>query len=276
VAIITISRGTFSGGQRLAECVAEKLGCRCISREVLVETARLYGIPEEKLSGAISDTPAVMEHLHSERKRYLACIRAALIRAAKDYNLVYHGHAGHFLLKGVPRVLRVRVIANMAFRIRALTENNNLIREEAIQVIKRLDENRLKWTKFLYHMDWRDPSLYDVVINLDHVSLSGACEIVYNTARIEQYQPTPEARKLMDDLVLSSHLEAMIANTRGISGGEDIEIEADGGLVTIRGTVGSLVDADRVRMLVRKTPGVNQVNSRMQVRLSGFSLAAID
>jgi FixJ family two-component response regulator len=33
--IITISRGTFSGGKELAECLARSLGYACISREVL-------------------------------------------------------------------------------------------------------------------------------------------------------------------------------------------------------------------------------------------------
>ena len=35
MAIITVSRGTFSGGQSLAECVAEKLGYRCLPRFAL-------------------------------------------------------------------------------------------------------------------------------------------------------------------------------------------------------------------------------------------------
>ena len=47
MAIITISRGTFSGGQSLAEYVAGKLGYRCLAREVLIEAARQYGVDEE-------------------------------------------------------------------------------------------------------------------------------------------------------------------------------------------------------------------------------------
>ena len=43
MSIITISRGTFSGGRDLAECLAQKLGYPCISREVIVEAAERYG-----------------------------------------------------------------------------------------------------------------------------------------------------------------------------------------------------------------------------------------
>ncbi len=80
MAIITISRGTFSGGQSLAECIAEKLGYRCISREVLVEAAKQYGVPLEKLSKALEDAPGFLERLTTERAHYLACIRVALCK----------------------------------------------------------------------------------------------------------------------------------------------------------------------------------------------------
>ncbi|MGB9736313.1 MAG: cytidylate kinase family protein, partial [bacterium] len=50
MAIITISRGTFSGGQMLAECLAKKLGYKSISREILIEAAEKYGISENNLT----------------------------------------------------------------------------------------------------------------------------------------------------------------------------------------------------------------------------------
>lgn len=274
MAIITISRGTFSGGQSLAECVAQKLGYRCTSREVLVEAAREYGVPEERLSKALTEKPGVLERLTSERHRYLASIRAALIREVRDEKAVYHGHAGHLLLRDVPHVLRVRVIANMEFRIKAAMDRQNLSREEAIQYIKKVDQERVRWTRFLYHVDWHNPGLFDVVINLDQISLSEACDMVCDVANTEQFKATPQLQKTMDDLVLSSHLEAIVANNRRISG--EVEIEADGGVVTLRGTVESLVDEDRVKIMVRKVPGVEEINSKMRMRLAGVTTARID
>jgi cytidylate kinase len=276
MAIITISRGTFSGGQGLAERVAEKLGCRCISREILVATSVKYGIPEEKLTEAVNGVPGVLEHLHSARKRYLACVRAVLVNEATDENLVYHGHAGHFLLKNVPHVLRIRVIANMEFRIKSAMERNNLNEDQAVAYIKRVDEERARWTRFLYHVDWRDPSLYDVVINIDCVNLDTACNILINTADLQQYRPTGQSRKIIEDLALSSHLEAIIVNTGNISGGEDVEVQADQGIVTIRGTVETTVDADRVRMIVMNTPGVEGIHSEMRVRLAGVTAESLN
>lgn len=49
MAIITISRGSYSKGKEVAEKVAEKLGYTCISRDLLVEASRQFDIPEMRL-----------------------------------------------------------------------------------------------------------------------------------------------------------------------------------------------------------------------------------
>jgi cytidylate kinase len=275
MAIITISRGTFSGGLGLAQCVSEKLGYRCLARVELVEAARRYRVSEEKLSRAISEAPHLWERLTAERARFLACTRATLIREVKDNNVVYHGIAGHFLLKGVPCVLRVRVVANMEFRIAGAMERGALTREDAIQVIRTMDEKRARWAKFLYHVDWSDPSLYDVVINLDQISLTSACDIICTSANLEEYKATPESRKVMNDLVLGSHVRAIIAARKNISD-HGVEVEADDGVVTISGTVDSLVDADRIRVAVRKVPGIKEIKSQVRVRIPAVTTARID
>lgn len=264
MAVITMSRGTFSGGERLARCVAEKLGHRCVSRAVVHEAGLQYGVSEEQLSKAMSQPPGLFERLGPERARYLACIRAILVREAHDDNLVYHVLAGHFLLDKVPNILRVRVIADMEFRIKLAMERNKLGREDAIRYIKRLDEEREKWTRFIYHFDWGDPLLYDLVINLDRISLDSACEMVCHTARLAEFTRTAESQKIVNDMVLSTEIMAILATTRGLAS-TGVEVEADNGVVTLSGAVASLQDADGIRQIVRKVPGVYRVDSKMKV-----------
>jgi len=55
--IVTISRGAKSGGAALAAALAERLGCRCLSREILTESARKYNIEEELLHAQMSRPP---------------------------------------------------------------------------------------------------------------------------------------------------------------------------------------------------------------------------
>jgi cytidylate kinase len=71
MSIIAISRGKYSGGEALAARVAERLGYRCISREVILEAARGSGISEEKLSAAMEKPPSFWERVAGQRAAHL-------------------------------------------------------------------------------------------------------------------------------------------------------------------------------------------------------------
>ena len=79
MAIITISRGTYSMGKSVAEKVAEKLQFDIISRDLLFATSDKFKIPKDKLEKAIHDAPGIFEHYRHTKEIYLAYIRATLI-----------------------------------------------------------------------------------------------------------------------------------------------------------------------------------------------------
>jgi cytidylate kinase len=265
MAIITISRGTFSGGRDLAECVAEKLGYRCLARVETYAAAKKYGVSDDELTKAISETPGFVDRISSERARFITFLQAALISEVKTDNVVYHGLAGHFLLQKVPNVLRVRVIADMEFRIKGAMDRTKLNRKEALEYLRKADEKRVKWTRFLYHVDWHDPSLYDIIINLEHISLGSACDILCHAITTDEFITTPGWRKVMDDLALSAEVKAAVAMNRDVSE-TGLEVTADGGAITLTGTIGSLQEADRIREIAKSVPGVRALNSKMQVK----------
>ncbi|MEE8373348.1 MAG: cytidylate kinase-like family protein [Dehalococcoidia bacterium] len=265
MAIITIARGAFSGGQKLAESVAERLGYRCVSPEVLTEAAKRFDVSEDKLYKSLIEKPGLLKRLTLERVHYAAFIRAALCQEVKDDNIVYHGHAGHLLLTGVAHVIKVRVMAGIELRIRAAMERHGFSREEAIALIDKVDDGRAKWTKFLYHVDWHDPSLYDMTVNLDHMGIPSACELVCATVNLQEFRTTPESQRTMDDLVLSTDVRGRIAAEASI-GDKEVEVKANGGVVVVVGTVNSIEEADKVKEIARNSPGTQGVESKLQVR----------
>ena len=54
MAIITITRGQHSGGEEVAQAIADKIGARCVSNEVLREAAQKYGVSEAKVPFILS------------------------------------------------------------------------------------------------------------------------------------------------------------------------------------------------------------------------------
>jgi cytidylate kinase len=265
MAIITVSRGTFSGGKALAERLAERLGYPCLSREEAVAyAAKEYGIAEEDLDAALGEPSALWEQLPGKRIAYLKCITSVIFQRAEQGNLVYHGHAGHLLLRGISHLLRVRVVADMEFRIRAAMERLNVSRDEAVAEIERLDGKRRKWSRFLYGIDWEDPNLYDVVLNLERLTIDGACETVLRMTDLDEFRASAGSQKALEDFSLGSKVWAALAKhdlTRKIA----VRVSAQGGRVTIEGSVGSQKVVDAIPGVVRQVEGVREIRNEVGV-----------
>ena len=210
MAVITISRGSFSHGQEIAEKTAKMLGYECVSREILVEAAQRFKISEKKLIRSLNDAPNILERMVHGRERYLEYIKAALLEYARKGNVIYHGHAGHLLLTEIPRVLKIRIIADKDDRINLLQKRENITKEAAAGIIENEDKNRIHWTRYLYKTDIHDPKLYDIVINIGNLTIEDACEIICLAAQSKTYRMTDESKRAVEDLAISSRLRAAL------------------------------------------------------------------
>ena len=170
--IITISRGSYSKGKDVAEKVAQQLGYECISRDVMLEASEEFNVPEIKLIRAIHDAPTILDRLTHKKDRYITYIKTALLEHFRKDNIVYHGLAGHFFVRGISHVLKVRIVADLEDRVRFEMEREGITRAEALHVLKKDDEERRRWSQYLYGIDTRDSSLYDLVIHIHKITLS--------------------------------------------------------------------------------------------------------
>ncbi|MCL5005479.1 MAG: cytidylate kinase-like family protein [Acidobacteria bacterium] len=272
MAIITISRGTMSGGMALAECLANHLGYPLLSREVLVKAAEKLGVSEDTLRGKVERSAGFWERMTSDRRIYLIALQSALVDAAVGGDLVYHGHAGHLLLADLPNVLRVRVIAPLAMRIREAMKRKGFDYEGTKEYIRIMDMERVRWTKFVYGLDWSDPKNYDLVINLGTISITNACSVIAATAKLPAYAATEDVKKKLRDFALACRVKVALAanaHLRTIS----FDVTADSGKVQIfaeTASVGVLIARPRskakdIEMIAKTVEGVSNV--RVDMRL---------
>src|SRR4030042_3904870 len=117
MSIITISRGSYSKGKEVAEKIAQKLGYECIARDTIIESSKEFNIPEIKLIRAIHDAPSILERFNCSKEKYLAYLHVNMLEHFPKDNVVYHGLAGHFFIKNISHVLKVRIIADMEDRV---------------------------------------------------------------------------------------------------------------------------------------------------------------
>jgi len=268
VSVIAISRGTFSGGEALATGVAERLAYRCVSREVLLEAAWGYGVPVDKVASAMEKRPPLWERLIGKRTAYFTFVRAALCDQALEGRLVYHGYLGHLVLPGVSHALRVRAIADMEYRIQAAMRHQGLDRKDAVAHIDRVDKERRQWTRSVYDVDWDDPALFDVVLNLSRMSVATACEMVVRLTEREEFQPTAASMKVLRDLVLGNRVAAMFARDERTRG-TDLKVTADDGIVSVTGTTQSPALLEAVAAVAREVDGVKDFRSAVRFLREG-------
>ncbi len=210
MAIITISRGSYSRGKEVAEKLAQALGYECISRDILLEASERFNIPEIRLIRAIHDAPSILQRFTYGKEQYVAYIRAALLRHVQKDNVVYHGLAGHFLLQGIPHVLKVRIIADLEDRVKEEMKRENISAEEARRVLLKDDEERRKWSLKVMGVDTWDPNIYDLLIHIKCITVDDAVDIIKCAVKGSCFKPTPEGQKLVDELSLAARIEAAL------------------------------------------------------------------
>jgi len=266
MAIITISRGSYSKGKEIAERLAEELGYECLSRDVLLQASEQFDVPEIKLVGALHDAPKVLERFTNGKKKYVTFIEQAFLEHVQKDNVVYHGLAGHFFLRGVAHTLKVRIIADLDDRVRLEMERENISDETARYRLKKDDYERRKWGLALYGIDTADATLYDLVVHIRKISVNDAVSLISHVARLPQFEKTAESQQALDNLVLAAQVRNTIFDAY-----PNVEVSAENGIVVVH-TEGALererAIADRIRSRVVGVPGVKEV--RVHVRPTSF------
>lgn len=264
MAIITLTRGTYSGARDLGQYLAQKLGYKLLSRETIIDKLVEYGWVDEKLDKVRQKQLGVLQRMNLEWIHYVACLRAVLSKEVQNEALVYHGNNGQAALRGFPHILSIKVTADMKYRIKAVRERNEyaIDQKEAIEIIHRIDERRERWSRFLFQTDGNDATAFDMIIDLSRKSVLDAYEIIHATISLPQFQPTPNSKKVIENLTRAAQLRARIAMEADIVD-DEIEVEVNEGVLNVKGVVHSQDDADKLREFLSHQPEVHEVVSHL-------------
>jgi cytidylate kinase len=230
--IICISRGSQSHGEEFAQKLAAKLGYECLSREHFLEEATKRRIPIGKLEMAIIKPHTFTEKLALELEHYKALATSILCEKALHGNVVYHGRTGHLLLPGIDHILKLRVVSELEHRIQSIMDKLQLSRDKAKRYIEQVDDDRRRWVKTFYNVEWDVFTLYDLVINLSHVNINNAASAICNMAQLPEFQATPASINALKDLYLASRARLLLASDRRTSD-LNIKIKASNAIIYI-------------------------------------------
>jgi len=260
--IICISRGTLIGGKLFAERLAENLGYPCLSREDLIEAAIGEGIHVGKIEAAMVKGRGFSERLALEREHYLAFTRAYLCDQALKGHLVYHGRTGHLLLPGVKNVLRVRVVADYEYRLKAAMQRLGLERKKARRYVDEVDEDRRQWARTMYGVSCDDVNQYDVVVSLQQLSVENASVGLTSIAQLPDFQLTPASTKTMEDLRVGAKARVLLARDERTYRAS-FKVAATDGVVTVTYLPQDAGMAATIPLVLESLEGYREIRTTM-------------
>lgn len=260
MAVITISRHFGSSGTVIAKTLKEELDFEYLDKLKLEELlVSEYGIPEENVERFDEKKPAFWDIFSSDKDRYLHFMKTAIYEFARKGNTIIIGRGGQILLKDVPGVLHVRVVAPSQVRIDRVKERYSYDDKLAERLIHHSDQDRTGFHKFFFHVNWEDSCLYDLIINTQTYSVEQAVSLIKKSLEMFELQKQEEATKQkLAELCLSQEIITQIAYQEKIPI-QFLEAHVDNGVVTLRGSTITSDDIERCEAVARQVPGVTDV-----------------
>ncbi|MCF8086049.1 MAG: cytidylate kinase-like family protein [Desulfohalobiaceae bacterium] len=246
MAIVTISRGSYTRGREVAEKLTERMNYELVSREVLIEASEHFNVSEIKLERALHNPLSVLDRFTNGKRRYFAYIENAILNHMIKNNMVYHGLTGHALIPKVNHLLRVRIRAEMEDRVARESERENISKDEARYLLSKDDEERRKWSINVTGHDPCDPSQYDIIFNASKTHVEDIVDIIASILQKDYMQNDSESQKMLEDLAKASEIKASLINQF-----PSVEVHVQGGTAIIR-VQGSLEQEEYLKRSVRE------------------------
>lgn len=265
MAVITVSRQLGSLGTEIAQRVSEVLHYEFVDKEKMERALAAYGLPEPEMEKFDEKKPPLWDSLQIQRRKFLHFIQAVIYDYAQRGNVILVGRGGQVLLKDLPGVLHLRVIAPFEVRLRRFLEQEGTDEKQAARILRRSDRDSAGFIHSFFDVNWDDPALYDLVINTQKVSPATAVQLILECVRSSEIQKAGKrAEEKLVDMALVQKVEAILLGILGVDI-RHINIQVEGGAVTLRGAVGSGMDKKNCQEAVSGLEGVKRVDNQLFV-----------
>ena len=271
MAILTIARKYGSGGREIGQAIAEQLKYDYIDRRRILDDMKAEGKQwEERAKYFDENCPNLWERYDWSFRGFVALNQSYFLDYALKDKVVIMGRGGNFLLKGIPFVLRVRVIAPIERRIEKVMEKEGVNTENARWLIEKADHEMVGAIYLIYGRDWDNPTEYEMVFNTGIQTHDEIITAIKNALLKKEKSNTGKARKVIQLRALAAKIKAVITiNPQYNLSVFDVDPKEEGmiekGLV-LRGIVHNQDDVKKIEEEAKKLAGDIPVEIELQYR----------
>lgn len=193
--VVTIARRYGSGGKTIGLMLAERMGVKAYSREILrlasedsginealfgrvderLKTTNLFGIMRREYKGEL--IPPESEDFTSNQN--LFNYQAKVIKGLADTeSCVIIGRCADYILKDRPNVVRVYIHANHDFCVEKALERGECNAKNVEKFIRTTDKYRGEYYRYYTGQDWDDARNYDLCLDSAKLGFEKCADVI--------------------------------------------------------------------------------------------------
>lgn len=262
MSVLAISETLGSLGNDIGRRVAEALGWEFANREIIAKAAERFGEGVMDLTHVTEERPTLWERFTDTQRRYVTYVKAVVLEMAARDRIVLSGRAATILLDGIAHVLKVRITAPESVRAERVQREQSLAPEAALDWVRHHDRERAARVRFLYHVDWDDPMLYDLYLNTERVTVDRGVRLLLELLAAPEYQPTEASRQALVDRSLAAQAAAELLHRLDARIAQ-LDVTCTDGRVRLTGFVRDEDEWRRAQEVVAAIPGVRGVDNEI-------------
>ena len=270
MSVVAMTQEMATLGKDVALGVAEELGLQLVRHEVGDMVAGRMQVKKSLIRRIREGKASRIEKWSADEKTISIFTAEEVFDLAVKGNVLIRGWGATLLLRSVPHIACVRVCAPLELRVKRLmerleTDDEDLARRE----IEVDDGARAGRMGEHFNVTWGDPTLYDLTLNTERVSIPACVDEVVSLVRSRDFQETAQSRQLLADLALQARaLAALRADPRTI--GINIAVEVKDGRIKARGIVVDDREKGLANEVLKPLPGAKGVDDELRTMAGGL------
>lgn len=201
MAVITLASEFKTDSQKVAAGVAETLGIQYIGDRLVVDIAKSLRISEheaglfrqasqssilrflDRYTCSVIQRVVDREHGCLDDDAYYRKTREVVENIYEKENAVILGWGASCILQSKPETFHVLLRKDDEKKIREIMKTRRLGQKAAEHMVKTEENDRKAYIRKYFNMDWMDPALYDLIIDMGTHTVEEAIAFITKNAR---------------------------------------------------------------------------------------------
>ena len=269
MAVITMTREMGSLGRDVALGLADRLGLELVQHELVEHIAEKMHMRESSVNRFLEGRSSLLERWGINENDMSLYTTEELLDVAKRGNVLIRGWGATYVMREITHVTCTRICAPVTMRARNVMERVGIADlEVAKKEVRRNDAAYARRMQHLFHVDYRDPMFYDMVLNTEKLSVDACIDMIVGVTERAESQPTPASTARLDHMLKLAKVRSALRRsdiTNRPTPSLTIELDPDSGELLLSGVADDQAFKDEAERLARGVPGITSVRNELIV-----------